>query len=149
MEVTTEDASGCELTDEIKAWLLAWDDELTPEEIGTQSLASLKAETSTGIPTDEQIAPALPPAEPATGCRVKQEDVRLGERAVHPEYCGPKYDATHETAVKNMQAESNDWAKQKGQSTKSISRKSNPTHIAPQHYRWAKTFSAGAITCTM
>jgi len=57
-----------------------------------------KATAMTGIPSGESMEPPPTPEPAVTAVTVKSEH----ERAVHPDFCGAKYDETHSLTVKNI-----------------------------------------------
>ena len=88
----------------IDDWFVKNDPQGTSNLLTSEELA---ASTSTGIPAGEVMTEPTP-AVPAPTV-VKNEH----ERAVHPDYCGAKYDELYGTTVKNIQKVMQQWPAKK------------------------------------
>ena len=70
-----------------------------------QEWSDVKDSALTGIPSGMDM-PSLAPTPTVT---VKTEE----ERAIHPDFCGPKYDELHSQVAKNIQRVIQEWPKHK------------------------------------
>ena len=76
-----------------------------------QDWETVRASASTGIPENITMECPAETAEPAETAVIKSAQ----ERAIHPEYCGPKYDEAYTSALKNTEKVASVWQKKKKQ----------------------------------
>ena len=103
----TDDEDPNAIQSAVDEWLVRNDPEGASRHLTVEELSEA---VSTGIPAGETVE-TPPPAAPAglTPAEVKNEN----ERAVHPAYCGAKYDELHGTTVKNIQKVVSQWPSKK------------------------------------
>ena len=88
---------------EINGWLKKHEPGCNSDDL--QDWAGLLTSASTGIPDNVVMEPIAPPTDTV----IKSE----AERAIHPDFCGPKYDELHNMVVKNISSVVGVWPKKK------------------------------------